>query len=105
MGDGGDEFIVECVNPSDKVWLVGATVRLFHVNMKGHLAASRSHMFTRDNCPRCPILGHLEVAITKRPSASAATGWRCDDGLLVEAHEDDHKKKHSEHGHKGNDEL
>eukprot|EP00919_Chromeraceae_sp_WS-2016_P051341 GHVR01121729.1.p1 GENE.GHVR01121729.1~~GHVR01121729.1.p1 ORF type:complete len:238 (+),score=51.87 GHVR01121729.1:79-792(+) len=67
-GDAGDNFSVLCV--SGDFWRMNEKVRLKHVSSKGFLRASQKDRFTHNNCPRCPIVGHLEVTVSKKPQGN-----------------------------------
>eukprot|EP00543_Licmophora_paradoxa_P008118 CAMPEP_0202453088 /NCGR_PEP_ID=MMETSP1360-20130828/11142_1 /ASSEMBLY_ACC=CAM_ASM_000848 /TAXON_ID=515479 /ORGANISM="Licmophora paradoxa, Strain CCMP2313" /LENGTH=160 /DNA_ID=CAMNT_0049072081 /DNA_START=239 /DNA_END=721 /DNA_ORIENTATION=+ len=59
VGDGGDDWVVEC---STKYWKRGQKVRLLHVDTSRYLAGSANVKYTTQNCGGgCPILNHLEA--------------------------------------------
>jgi len=63
VGDGGDDWVVECVQPGhDGIWRQGFTVRLFHVDTRKYLGGSTNVKFTQQNCGQsCPIMNHMEA--------------------------------------------
>jgi dolichyl-phosphate-mannose--protein O-mannosyl transferase len=63
VGDGGDDWIVECVQPGHGgMWKRGHSVRLFHVDTGKYLGGSASVKFTQSNCGHnCPIMNHMEA--------------------------------------------
>eukprot|EP01068_Selenidium_serpulae_P002748 Selendium_serpulae@DN2655_c0_g1_i1.p1 len=65
-GDGGDNYKVICQKSDSKVWMRGQPISLIHVDTNGRLMATKKYKFTNNNCPRCPIVGHLEVAVSRR---------------------------------------
>eukprot|EP00921_Rhytidocystis_pertsovi_P011360 GHVQ01018385.1.p1 GENE.GHVQ01018385.1~~GHVQ01018385.1.p1 ORF type:complete len:366 (-),score=72.83 GHVQ01018385.1:1710-2807(-) len=88
VGNEGDNFIVQCLDGDKEVWRVNSVVALRHRGMGGYLKASISKRFNRENCPRCPIEGHLEVVIgqdvrTKNTPPNEDEKWRAVDGVLV----------------------
>jgi len=62
-GDASDDWDVIC---SDHYWMQGQNVRLCHVGTGAYLRSSTDYKFTNANCPRCPIVGDLEVAASQR---------------------------------------
>jgi dolichyl-phosphate-mannose--protein O-mannosyl transferase len=62
VGDGGDDWIVECVQPDHGgLWKRGYSVRLFHVDTSKYLGGSASVKFTQSNCGNCQIINHMEA--------------------------------------------
>jgi dolichyl-phosphate-mannose--protein O-mannosyl transferase len=70
-GDGGDNWIVECVGTSQKqFWKRGASVRLFHQDTQKYLGTSKNTEFNEQTCGHsCPIMGHLEAFGRSNPDA------------------------------------
>eukprot|EP00923_Selenidium_pygospionis_P046251 GHVN01079745.1.p1 GENE.GHVN01079745.1~~GHVN01079745.1.p1 ORF type:complete len:279 (-),score=70.96 GHVN01079745.1:180-1016(-) len=73
-GDGGDNWRVECAasevsaktgKAGKGVWMKNKGVGLRHIDLNGVLFADSSTKFTQSNCPRCPIIGHLEVSVER----------------------------------------
>lgn len=61
-GDGGDDWIVECANPSTQYWKRGAGVRFFHVDTGKYLGTAKKTEFNTETCGHnCPIMNHLEA--------------------------------------------
>ncbi len=65
-GDKSDDWTILCSTP---YWTIGQNVRLYHVATRAHLESSSSRKFTSQNCPRCPIVGELEVSTSKRATS------------------------------------
>lgn len=63
----GDDWKVECANPSSKFWLREEPIQLVHLDSKVYLSTSPNHRYGQ------PIPGQLEVAGTK--SQSSNTRW------------------------------
>ncbi|ORY96378.1 MIR motif-containing protein [Syncephalastrum racemosum] len=71
--DTGDDWKVECANPSSKFWLREEPIQLVHLDSKVYLSTSPNHRYGQ------PIPGQLEVAGTK--SQSANTRWAAQEGI------------------------
>ena len=88
-GDAGDNWKIECINPSTGLLsnsndiLLGSTVfQLKHVLTGGYLTCERRGEYTHGNCPNCPIVGDLEVIGNKRGGNSAAQRWSVHSGMF-----------------------
>lgn len=65
--NSGDNWKVECLNSSDKVWLRESTVQFAHEDTYTYLSSFANHQFGQ------PIPGQLEVAASR--SASKNSQW------------------------------
>jgi dolichyl-phosphate-mannose--protein O-mannosyl transferase len=65
--DGGDDWLVQCVDSSQEFWLREQPIQLVHVDSSTHLTCSPQHQYGQ------PIPGQLEVATAK--SSSKNTHW------------------------------
>eukprot|EP00923_Selenidium_pygospionis_P024241 GHVN01042080.1.p1 GENE.GHVN01042080.1~~GHVN01042080.1.p1 ORF type:complete len:125 (+),score=17.83 GHVN01042080.1:1068-1442(+) len=66
-------------------------VALKHVQLKAPLQVDRLNRFSHSNCPRCPIVGDLEVFVTADralPLSYQGFQWIAAGGLTV-SHSDD----------------
>lgn len=82
-GDKNDNFKVECLRGKDdgeeELWQSDTSVRFMHVETRRFLASSAKAKFSPTNCPRCPIIGELELSGTNRKSQ--ASTFQADDGV------------------------
>jgi len=70
-GDGGDNWIVQCVDHS-RIWQRDKTVRLKHEATGKYLQAVVDAQFTERNCGgNCPIMNHLEAFAREQSDANA----------------------------------
>lgn len=101
FGDTGDNFEVDCIE--DKVtWHRQKPIRLRHVDIGGYLVADKKNLFTPQNCPRCPIIDHAEVSVSKssKPPTADSAKWIAVEGIQLSKEVDDNPK-----GEKKHDEL
>eukprot|EP00922_Rhytidocystis_sp_ex-Travisia-forbesii_P014574 GHVS01021786.1.p1 GENE.GHVS01021786.1~~GHVS01021786.1.p1 ORF type:complete len:236 (+),score=41.00 GHVS01021786.1:80-787(+) len=89
-GDGneGDNFVVECVRDgkinNSSPWTTKDYVALRHEGMHGFLKGSASKKFNRDNCPRCPIEGHMEIVVGNSGNEPTQEElWKAVDGVFL----------------------
>lgn len=97
-GEGDDDDTFQLVCSSKGVWKTGDSVQLRHSHTGGYLTASKQKRFNSQNCPRCPIQGHLEVAVSSPGSnPTAFSFWTAEDGALLshEVEEDSVKQSNS----------
>ena len=76
--DNGDNWMVECVGDhayinGKQYWTRNRKVQLKHVSTQAYLSVSSSFVYTDQNCPHCPIVGHRE-AFTKTGGSSTKKG-------------------------------
>ncbi|KAI8068442.1 MIR motif-containing protein [Gongronella butleri] len=71
--DGGDDWLVQCVDSTQDVWLREQPVQLVHVDTKAYLSAQAQYQYGQ------PIPGQLEVAAAK--SGSKYTHWVAQEGF------------------------
>ena len=57
-GGDADEWRVLC---DAEFWQRGDGVRFQHTRTSQYLSSSSSAAFTDNNCPHCPVVGHLEA--------------------------------------------
>lgn len=107
IGNEHDNFIVECVQTKSSVgsttddWPHKEKIALKHSELGGYLKASKGKIFNRENCPRCPIEGHLEVVVSnshKQPSSDEI--WTTVHGVILSesdlGDEEPNRGKHDE---------
>jgi len=106
MGDNGDDWEVSCNDQSDygPVKRVGDLITgkdsfyLKHVDTGCTLISDSNYRYTHANCPRCPIVGHNEVACVGNVRQKTAL-WTIDSGfffpLREEAPESDENEEDS----------
>ncbi|CAO3589992.1 unnamed protein product [Absidia cylindrospora] len=75
--DGGDDWLVQCVDPSQEFWLREQPIQLVHVDSNTYLTCSPQHHYGQ------PIPGQLEVASAK--SSSKNTHWLAQEGFYFAA--------------------
>lgn len=75
----------EARNGEQQLWESARFVRFLHVDTKRWLAAEAKTKFNQSNCPRCPILGELEVSATDHNSDAAIQSsiFGADDGAYI----------------------
>ncbi|EEA05603.1 uncharacterized protein CMU_026100 [Cryptosporidium muris RN66] len=79
------KFTIECIRKKSGEKLeIRDKFRLLNTEMKGYLRSSKRNLFDNSNCPRCPIVGHYEVAITLNSRKSEDDIWEFKQGLLIE---------------------
>lgn len=61
-GDKSDDWQVKC---DGEYWIANGKVQLLHVETGAFLRSSTEFKFSDTNCPRCPIVGDLEVSASK----------------------------------------
>uniref|UniRef100_A0A0G4HVG1 MIR domain-containing protein n=1 Tax=Chromera velia CCMP2878 TaxID=1169474 RepID=A0A0G4HVG1_9ALVE len=88
IGDEGDNFLVECSSKGGD-WKVKSKVALKHKALRGLLRSAGRDRFNMNNCPHCPIIGHLEVAIGSSESPKAADWWTAEEGIMVSKFDED----------------
>ncbi|KAF8820706.1 hypothetical protein IE077_002895 [Cardiosporidium cionae] len=96
-GDESDNFIVVCTkNTVNGTLHTMEKFSLLHSGLRGFLIASKSYRFHDGNCPHCPIVGHVEVAVTNKPSSTAPTSayWKATGGLVFRKGDADEAPKH-----------
>lgn len=76
-------FQVICDDEYQKYWMLNKPVRLKHVSLTGFLKAESSKVFNYENCPRCPIMGHLEVVVTKHSNKMHDQLWKAVGGVIL----------------------
>ncbi|CEM00828.1 unnamed protein product [Vitrella brassicaformis CCMP3155] len=105
VGDVGDNFIVECGDKKAEVWERGKKVALKHEGLPGYLRTTAKHKFTQANCPRCPILGHQEVAVAMVSKPSSDDYWLAYEGVLISSADDEDEEEDDSDRKKDKDEL
>lgn len=71
------DFLVDCKSP---VWLMNQPVTLKHRSTGGYLGTSADLEFTQYNCPRCPMIGDLEVSLS---AENRGRGWIVSGGVII----------------------
>lgn len=87
-GDGGDDWIIECNTQPYYGWtgisgdaLMGKSLfYLLHQDATTYLETAIAQKFTQSNCPRCPIIDHLEASGSRKKRASGL--WRVHSGFF-----------------------
>ena len=89
-GDRLDDWQLECVDAAatDGVWHRSSEVRLHHPGTRRYLYTTSGNQFTNRNCPRCPIVGQLEIACHPSRAAGADNVWYVDEGIFFGGLED-----------------
>ncbi|KAI9304880.1 MIR motif-containing protein [Cunninghamella echinulata] len=75
--DGGDDWLVQCVDSKEKYWLREQPVHLLHVDSNSYLSSNAQFQYGQ------PIPGQLEVAASK--SSSKNTQWIAQEGIYFAA--------------------
>ena len=87
VGDGGDEFVVECASggmwsDAKEKWEKGDKIQLKH-SSGGYLKSTSGWTYTQHNCARCPMVGDQEVVVTAAGSGGSGTFWVVSGGVIV----------------------
>ncbi|ORX54138.1 hypothetical protein DM01DRAFT_1322336 [Hesseltinella vesiculosa] len=75
--DGGDDWLVQCVDTSQEFWLREQPVHFVHVDSKVYLSSQQQHKYGQ------PISGQLEVAGAK--NSGKHTQWMAQEGIYFAA--------------------
>ena len=113
FGDAGDDWQVLCNERKEygPTKAAGETVtgkdlfHLRHIDTGCNLVSEQSYRYTHQNCPRCPIVGHMEVTCVENEKRKISL-WKMDSGFFFPAREPEVRQDEAdEESSWGNDEL
>ena len=112
MGDQGDDWELVCnevsgYGPIKKLGeqLTGKDVFfLKHANTGCMLISDSTFRYTHQNCPRCPIVNHMEVSCVENAKQKTSL-WRVDSGFFFPKRQEDEPKEDDDEEELVNDEL
>lgn len=68
-----------------KIWSVDTEFSLQHVKTGAYLGVQKNVSFNQSNCPRCPVVGHYEVAgLTNKKQTDNSLRWKVRPGILLD---------------------
>lgn len=80
QGDTGDNWVLECLDSYEKLWIRGSSVQFKHVDTGKYLYTSDTAKFTQQNCGQgCPIMGQTEISAS--PRKDTKTRWSTGQGV------------------------